>query len=374
MTGSLQVKKNYYYIVLNIKDNNGNTRQKWISTRLPEKNNKRKAELLLRDTIKEYESKYTTFTKNIEFSDFMLEWLEIIKPQVKPNTYAAYSTIVKNKVVPYFKSKKISLQDLQPMHIQKFYSKKSAEGLSGNTIKHYHANIHKALEYALKQNWIPYNPASRVELPKIKIFDGNFYDEDQIKNLINLAKGTTIEIPILLASVYGLRRSEILALKWDVVDFKNHTITIKRTLVPNKGGIIFDDSTKNSSSRRSLKMLPQVEERLLQHRETQVANMLFFDSGYQDNNFICTMPDGNVIKPDYVSRTFKKLLNKNNMPIIRFHDLRHSSASLLLANGFGLKEVSNWLGHSSITTTNRYAHLIAKTTENMSRSVEQSLF
>ncbi len=374
MTGSLQVKKGFYYAVLNLKDANGKTKQKWISSGLPERNNKRKAEQFLKETIREYEEKKITVYKTIPFADFMTEWLEIIRPQVKDNTYYSYALVVKNSVVPYFKDNAVTLQDLEAIHIQKYYNKKLKEGVSGNTIKHHHANIRKALEYAVKQNWIPYNPASRVELPRIKQFQVNFYDDSQIKQLIESAKGSFIEVPVLLTAIYGLRRSEVLGLKWDAIDFKKQRITVKRTLVVGNEELLLEDSTKNSSSRRSLTLIPKAAEvLLLEHKKQQELKKLFGNE-YHDEGFVCTMPDGRPIRPDYISRHFKNLLIEKSLPVIRFHDLRHSSASLLIANGFSLKEVGEWLGHSCITTTNRYAHLLSQATANMANSVENALF
>lgn len=374
MTGSLQVKKGFYYAVLNLRDSNGKTKQKWISSGLPERNNKRKAEQFLKETIREYEEKKITVYKTIPFADFMTEWLEIIRPQVKDNTYYSYALVVKNSVVPYFKDNAVTLQDLEAIHIQKYYNKKLKEGVSGNTIKHHHANIRKALEYAVKQNWIPYNPASRVELPRIKQFQVNFYDDSQIKQLIESAKNSVIEVPVLLTAIYGLRRSEVLGLKWDAIDFKKQRITVKRTLVVGNEELLLEDSTKNSSSRRSLTLIPKAAEvLLLEHKKQQELKELFGNE-YHDEGFVCTMPDGRPIRPDYISRHFKNLLIEKSLPVIRFHDLRHSSASLLIANGFSLKEVGEWLGHSCITTTNRYAHLLSQATVDMANSVENALF
>lgn len=193
MTGSIQEKKGYLYTVINLKDSEGKSIQKWKSTGLIAKGNQRRAKQILRERLAEYEQKSAILTKDITFVDFMRQWLEVIQSQAKESTFNQYKRIVENSIIPFFSPMKIDLQNLQPIHIQQYYKSKADERLSGNTVKHHHANIHKALQYALKLNWIAYNPADRVELPKVKEFTGNFYSDEQIKELLNQIKGDIIK-------------------------------------------------------------------------------------------------------------------------------------------------------------------------------------
>lgn len=374
MTGSIQEKKGYLYTVIYVKNSVGKSIPKWQSTGLTAKGNKRRAEQILRERITEYEQKSAILTKNITFVDFMRQWLEVIQSQVKESTFNQYKRIVENSIIPFFGPMNIALQNLEPIHIQQYYKSKVDEGLSGNTVKHHHANIHKALQYALKLNWIAYNPADRVELPKVKAFTGNFYNDEQIKELLNQIKGDVIETPVLLAATYGLRRSEALGLQWGAVDFERHTITIKHTVVPNRHGLICADTTKNKTSTRTLQMLPFIEEHLKRIRARQKQMQETLPYSYIKSDYVCTWNNGSLIQPDYLSRHFKSFLQRKGLPLIRFHDLRHSSASLLIANGCSLKEVGEWLGHSCITTTNRYAHLQYQATVNMANIVNERLF
>lgn len=374
MTGSIQEKKGYLYTVIYVKDSTGKSKPKWKSTGLTAKGNKRRAEQILRERIMEYEQKSKVINKDTLFVAFMRQWLEVIKSQVKESTFNQYQRIVENSIVPFFGPMNINLQDLEPIHIQQYYKSKIDEGLSGNTVKHHHANIHKALQYALKLNWIAYNPADRVELPKVKEFMVNFYNDRQIKELLSQIKGDVIETPVLLAATYGLRRSEVLGLKWDAVDFERHTITIKHTVVPNLHGLICADSTKNKTSTRTLQMLPFIEGYLKNIRKHQKQMQKMQPYSYMESDYVCTWDNGSLIQPDYLTRHFKSFLQRNGLPVIRFHDLRHSSASLLIANGCSLKEVGEWLGHSCITTTNRYAHLQYQATVNMANIVNERLF
>ncbi|MDL2294564.1 site-specific integrase [Ruminococcaceae bacterium OttesenSCG-928-D13] len=374
MTGSIQEKRGYYHTVICTRGEDGKPHYKWQTTGLPVKGNRRKAERILQERMAEQRERAHVIQKDVEFSAFMLEWLEIIRTQVRPNTFHEYELIVKNSVVPYFKKQQIALQDLQPMHIQRYYNKKLKGGVTGNTVKHHHANIRKALQYALKQNWIPYNPADRVELPKVEVFTGNFYTAAEIKQVFELVKDTVLETPVLLTATYGLRRSEALGLKWDAIDFEHHTITIRHTVVGNGRRTLQADHTKNRSSTRTLHLTTSVEEHLKKVLVHQEEMQGFVGKGYDKGGYVCTWDDGSLIKPDYLSQRFKKIISKSSLPVYRYHDLRHSSASLLIANGCTLKEVAEWLGHSSISTTNRYAHLQHQATIKMANSVEQSLF
>jgi integrase len=374
MTGSLQVKKDVYYTVIYVKDRNGKASQKWKTTGLHVKGNKRNAEKILRDRIAECEKQCAIEYKDILFTDFMTEWLEVIQTQVKANTYHQYSLIVKNSIVPFFQEEKVKLQDLQPHHIQKYYASLLKRGASGNTVKHHHANILKALNYALKSNWVLYNPASRVDLPKLESFTGKFYSGSQIQTLFLLVEGRNIETPVLLTATYGLRRSETLGLKWGAIDLKHGTITIRHTVVGNGAHMICSDTTKTSTSTRTLPLLPHIKDHLQQVRARQKEMKLLLGSAYSDSDYICTWDDGRLIRPEYLSRTFKALLKDSDLPVIRYHDLRHSSASLLIANGFNLKQIQEWLGHSSITTTNRYAHLQHDSTVTMADKIGELLF
>ena len=146
------------------------------------------------------------------FSDFMLNWLEIIRPTVALATYSAYSTTVKNIIVPYFKKRKITLSQLKPTDIQTFYSDQLRR-VTANSVIHYHANIHKALKYAVKVDLIPTNPADKVERPKVGRYVGSFYDTNEVQKLFEAARETHLEIPVFLGAFYGLRRSEVIGLR-----------------------------------------------------------------------------------------------------------------------------------------------------------------
>ena len=370
MTGSVQKKRNKWWTVVYL----GNGKYDYRNTHLDAKGNKRAADKLLREHITDMERQSGLEQKDVLFTDFMLEWLEHIEDTVGPYTYYQYGLIIKNSVIPFFEKHNVLLKDLQPLHIQKYYNQMKKDGKSANTIKHHHANIHKALKYAVQLNMIPYNPSERVELDPVKEYEGNFYTADQMKTVLELVKGTHIETAVLLAAVYGLRRSEALGVQWRSIDFEKQTLTIRHTVTVTEA----KDQTKNTTSRRSLRIPPQLLGHLKEVRAKQQAMKALLGNGYFKSDYVCTWEDGKPLKPNYVSDRFKKILTEysetHDFPVYRFHDLRHSVASLLVEEGKSLKQIGGLLGHSNPTTTNRYAHLQHQATMEMVQSVSGKLF
>ena len=195
-------------------------------------------------------------------------------------------------------------------------------------------------------------------------FVGSFYSENELNTLFEKSKNDPLNLVILLTAFYGLRRSEVLGLKWSAIDFEAKTITIKHTVVEVKLNgrkqILGKDRTKNNSSHRTLPLTAEVIVALNNAKKQQKYYKRKFKKGYTTKyeEYVCLNPDGCLIKPDYVTRHFPLLLKNSRLRHIRFHDLRHSCASLLLARNIPMKAIQEWLGHSDFSTTaNIYAHL-----------------
>ena len=217
---------------------------------------------------------------------------------------------------------------------------------------------------AVKLELITSNPSDHVELPKKNRFVGNFYNSDELNELFVAAKGTKLELPILFGAFYGLRRSEAVGLRWEAIDFENNTITIRHTVttcrIDGKKVMVAADRTKNKSSMRTMPLVPFFKERLLYLQDKQNKQRKLCGGSYcrDFRGYICVDEMGVLIKPDYISAAFPKLLDRHGLRRIRFHDLRHSCASLLLAHGVQMKDIQEWLGHSDYSTTaNIYSHL-----------------
>ncbi len=363
VAGHLQEKKGFFYMVLSYPDITGKRKTKWFPTGLPVKGNKKRAEKMLMQTRQTFEPECTPVQDDMMFSDFLLQWLEIAKPTIALTTYASYAGMAKSIIIPYFKERNTTLAGLKAIDIQTFYMQQ-LKRVKASSVIHYHAVIHRALKYAVKIDLISVNPADKVERPKADKFIGSFYDSDEMHALFEAAKDTLLEIPIFLGAFYGLRRSEALGLKWDAIDFQNGTITIRHTVtsctIDGKHVQVAKDTTKTKSSMRTLPLVPVFKEKLLKVKEQQAEYRRVCGKCYDNRylEYICVDEMGTLISPHYLTAAFPKLLDKNELRRIRYHDLRHSCASLLLANGVPMKQIQEWLGHSDFSTTaNVYAHL-----------------
>ena len=222
------------------------------------------------------------------------------------------------------------MKDVEPRHIQQYVNHK-LETLSPNTVKKHLANISSCLESAVRQNIIAFNPAKRIEpIRKVKYTGAKFLNEKQIDRLLADSKGDPLEIVILLTLFYGLRRSEVLGLKWEAIDFDNCTVSIEHTVVKVGKVIHYADMTKNDSSNDILPLSGMIKAHLKSWRKEQLQHKILQPNEYVDNAYVCTMFDGSLMKPDYVSHHFKRLLVKNGLPVVRFHDLRHPYVKLPL--------------------------------------------
>ena len=362
MTATLQIKKdrpNYYVLIRYQDETTGKERQKWVATDISVKgNNKRKAEAKLREVLAEYEVQKVDLSKDALFTEFMKNWLENHRHSIAETTYDGYCLVLKTHILPFFEPKKIKLRDLTPMHIQQYINFKM-KSISPNTIIKHLRNISKCLDSAVRQNIVAFNPVKRIDLPKkIKYTGAKRYNEQQIEQLLECSKGDSLEIVILLTVFYGLRRSEVLGLKWSAIDFESSTISIEHTVVQVDKTIHRKDSTKNDSSHAIIPMPNMIKARLKRWKAQQAEHRLVQPNDYVDEGYICTQFDGSLFRPGYVTQHFYVLLKSNNMPKIRFHDLRHSSAGYLKYLGFDLKDIQVWLRHKDIqTTANLYLDL-----------------
>lgn len=358
----------YSHIVLSYTDSVGKRKQPWFPTGLPVKGNKKRAEKMLREMRLDYvppvcDMGTGDLSAEMLFADYMEMWLEIVRGSVEETTFSSYTQMVKGKIVPYFRNTGLTIEGIQAKHIQSFYLHEM-KTVSANTVIHEHANIHKALKYAVKMDLIPFNPADKVERPKKQKYIADYYRLDELEKLFEVTKDHPYSLLIQMTAFYGLRRSEALGLKWDAIDFERNTITIKHILttvkVDGKYAIVEADRAKTKSSLRSLPLVGNFREKLLELKEQQKENMRVCGNCYNHryDGYIFVDPMGNIISPNAVTENFSKILERNGLRHIRFHDLRHSCASLLLANDVPMKQIQEWLGHSDISTTaNIYSHL-----------------
>ena len=375
------MKNGRYYAVLNYRNAGGQRKTKWIALGLPEKGNKRKAEAELARLRAEFEppKEVGALSSDMLFADYLLEWLEIAKGRLAVATYSSYAAMIKKPVGPYFRQRNLTLRELEARHLQMFYSEMLRK-VKPNTVIHYHAIIHSALKYAVKTDMLVQNVADKVDRPKKNSFQPVFLSAEEMQKMFEALRGTKLELPVLVAAFYGFRRGEVLGLKWDAIDFERGTISVIRTVttitLDGKQTEIEQQSAKTKSSLRTLPLIGSFREYFLQVKEAQELNKQICGNCYNHeyDGFVFVDELGERMRANYLTSAFPKFLESHGLRRMRFHDLRHSCASLLLANGVPLKHIQEWLGHSDFTTTaNIYAHLDYKSKITSAQAMETGL-
>ncbi len=387
MTGCLKIKNDTYYAVLNLKVGD-KYKQKWISTKLKTKGNKRKATEFLNALIVEYEEKEIQ-TKAIEenenqcdilFTEYMKNWLEKKKNKVETITFEGYKTQVNSHIIPYFQEKNFKISEIRPKHISEFYEFKfnsgryDGRGLSSRSIRMLSFIIKSVFNEAIFNELISKNPSIGVPIPqKNEEKKAIFLDAEKANKVLQFFRGNKLQPLIYMTLYYGLRRSEVLGLKWSAIDLKNDIVDISHTVVENLT-IVAKDKTKTAAGKRKYILLPEIKELLLKVKSEQKAYKKAFGKEYQNNNdYIFKWPDGKPYRPDYITKEFQKVLAKNNFPKMRFHDLRHSCASVLYDKGWQLKDIQAWLGHADIqTTANVYTHISNSRKNDMAIDIQHN--
>lgn len=379
MTGSLQVKKDKFYAVLNLYEN-GKRKPKWIATGLPVKNNKLRAEAMLRDLLREYEQRESLVHSDSLFSDYIRYWLRLVAGRVDAVTLQGYETIANTQILPYFDALGVKLTEVTRTILQAYIDQKSASGrldgkggLSPSSMRLHKNILRQTLAEAVTNNLLPANPCDSVTLPKQQRYDSTYYTADQMARLFDAIRDDPLYPLVKLTAIYGLRRSELLGLKWDSVNLEAGTLTIRHTVV-KVTDVVEKDKTKNAASHRTFPLVPEVRDILLAAKASEERNRKLFGKDYTENGYIFKWEDGRPYSPDFISHKFSKLLKQHGLPHIRFHELRHSCASLLITQGFTLKDVQEWMGHSDIKmTANIYAHLDVARKVSMADTLAGSL-
>lgn len=319
--------------------------------------------------------------------EYLNNWLEEKKDGISPTTYSGYEINIRCHINPYIGG--IRLQDLKAAHIKGLYKqlKKDREikidkeirkfkKLSGTSIHYVHRVLSKALEDAYKEETISKNPTKLVIPPSKEKYEANFLAVEQIRTMLAKFIDDEMYIPVYLSAVLGLRRGEVLGLQWGNIDLKNKIIQIRNNyIMDDKGQPVLRAKLKTDSSHRDIIITDRILNILKEHHKKQTEMRLKFGKKYHKSNFICTWVDGQPFNPSHVSRSFSLRMKNYSLPKIRFHDLRHSIASLMLSQNIPMKGVSDRLGHSTIVITNDlYGHIERSVQEQIAETIDKVLW
>ena len=361
VTGSLQIKNGIYQMTVRVPDINGNLKQKSKSTgnnKRETRSNKLKADRMLAewlDTLSRAES----YGADKDFITAIEDWLAVKKKQIRPDSYESYRCNYDVHVKPYFETKNLRLGDVTPRVILQYVRTKEDEGQSRKSIRKHLVILNGVFKEAVAMGELTFNPCANITVKdnSDEHFEGTAYDVPTAKKLLEAIKGDPIEPAVYLGLFLGLRRSEAVGLRWKDVDMENGIVHIRNTVV-RFTTVSELEKTKSKASKRDLFMPNALKEYLQTVWDRQEAERKLVGRTYSDCEHICQWPDGTVFKPEYVSHRFTKLLERNDLPKIRFHDLRHTAGSILINSGHTVKQVQEFLGHEKASTTlDIYTHV-----------------
>lgn len=317
---------------------------------------KREAKSVMHKMIAEMEQGKLTKKSHKTVGEWMDEWVSEYLPRVEETTKIGYKTKIKCYIKPTIGD--ILISSLRAEHIQRMVNGMIEEGLAPKNIRDTFNNINAAMKKAVKLRLIPYNPCEAVELPKLKKYRAKVYSPTMIQALLNKAKNTSMYLPVFLLVMVGLRRGELLALRWDDIDFNNNILKVRHNMVRGEDGYIIK-SPKSEAGIRDIHLGQDVMLVLKQARLQYMNDAFEYGTGFQNLGFVIRKEDGSPFHPDSMSQKWRRFLERHNLPKIRLHDLRHSNATALIQAGVSPKVVQQRLGHADVQITlNTYTHVL----------------
>lgn len=359
------IKKRYkgsYTIVLNLGRDpaTGKARQQWVSV----KGTKRDAEKRLNELIHQLDT--GTFMKpgKTTLKDYLEQWLKnYVWPNLSPRTAEGYESIVRQHLIPRLGN--TPLTQLKPEHLQRYYTETLSSGrcgksssLSAQTVRHHHTALHKALQTAFELGMLPRNVADAVKAPRAERHEMQIWSEGEMGRFLEAAKATPYYALFYLALFTGMRRSELLALRWQDVDLTLSQVHVSRTIHQLRDRSLIFRSTKTAKGRRTIDLPPSATRVLSEHRETQNLERLMRGKPSKDEDLVFSQEDATPMRPNSITRAWVTLATRAGVKPIRLHDARHTHASLMLKQGIHPKIVQERLGHSTISITlDTYSHV-----------------
>jgi len=347
--------KDSYTIVLDLgrDPETGKRKQQWVSV----KGTKKDAEKRLSELLSQLDNGIYVQPKKTTLADFLEMWLnEYAKNNLSPRGFERYSGIIRKHLIPDLG--KVTLTLLKPEHLQKHYAAKLNDGLSSRTVRYHHALIHVALQTAVKWGLVSRNVADAVDPPRFRRIEMQTWDEEEVNQFLEGAKESPYYSLFYTALFTGMRRSEILALRWQDVDCIYCQIYVNRSLHQLKNGSFIFTQPKSAKSSRTIALTPSTILMLREYQEKQKLEREMLGTSLADGDLVFSNLEGKPLRPNTITRAWTTLAAKCGLKVIRLHDARHTHASLMLKQGIHPKVVQERLGHSSIQMTiDTYSHV-----------------
>lgn len=253
--------------------------------------------------------------------------------------------------------------------------KRYFKALSGTSIQYVYRVLSKALEDAYREEIIPKNPAKLILPPPKNQFEAKYLTARQIREMLEKLKDDELYMPIFLSVMLGLRRGEVLGLQWDDIDFEEKIIHVRHNYMMIDGKPQLREKLKTDSSRRDIVVTDRIIQELKNYKQKQSIMRLQLGKKYYKSNFVCVWKDGKPFNPSHISRAFSLRMEKYGLPKIRFHDLRHSNAALMIGQNVPMKGASERLGHSTITITNDlYGHVEKSVQQQIAETIDKAIW
>ena len=347
--------KGSYSICLNLGRDpvTGQRKQQWVSV----KGTKKDAEKKLAELLHQIDTGTFVQPTKLTIADFLEQWLrDYCKANLAPNTTETYEFFVHKHIIPVIGQ--IPLSSLRPEHLQRLYSDKLNGGLGSRSVRYIHGTMHKALKTAVKLGMIARNPAESLDVPKIKRHDIQIMNESDIHIFLEYARDTSYHTLFYTALFTGMRRSELLALRWSDIDLLLGQISVNHTLHRLDNREVIIRQPKTARGKRTIALSPSTIEVLREHRTQQAELKKSLGVTLAEDDFVFCQPDGSPLLPDSITQAWRRLAHRTGLNGIRLHDARHTHASLMLKQGIHPKIVQERLGHASIQITlDTYSHV-----------------
>lgn len=352
----------------------GKRKQKWITVH----GNKKEAERKLAEVLHEMNTGAYAEPSKTTLAAFLEQWLEHVQTTVRPTTMESYRSLIRRHIVPDLGA--VPLARLRTLDLQEFYTRKLRDGrvdgkpggLSSRTVRYLHGLLREALGYAVKWSLVARNAAEAADPPRQSKREMQVLDSDAIQAFLNVARKDRLYPLYLLALTTGMRRGELLGLRWQDVHLDAGWLEVRQTLAVMRGKPVIQKETKTRSSTRAVSLPSVAVDALRAHRLEQDRERAAHAEDYQDNGLVFCGIQGQPIGPSNLRRRFRTLLRKAGLPEIRLHDLRHTHATMLFSAGVNLKLVSDRLGHTTTgITADIYAHVLPRMRDEVAATVDR---